>query len=416
MLNILIVEDDPHRRLQTIAVISESTSGIARNVVEADSIVTAKAALSQQVFDVLLLDLALPTRNPGPILPEGGLQVLAAIEETEVYYPPTNIVAITGHETLHAQSLETLSSSGVGLLKYEPNSFTWKRQLIEMMGRFAAAKYSSLNENRTYGHDIALVCALATPELSSILDLPWNWRTHPIEYDSSAYHEGTIPREAGREWRIIAAAAPRMGMPASAALAAKMIRQFQPRYITMVGICAGNHDKTRIGDILVADPSWDAGSGKWVLRKGKVEFRQAPHQLPLANSVREAVRQLARNGARLSEIRNRWRADKPAEELRVLLGPLASTSAVIADGVSMSAIALQHKDLLGLEMEAYGVFAAAEIAQGPSPAAFVVKTVVDYGDPDKGEKMREYAAYAASEVFRSLAERYLGLSAMPTPS
>lgn len=38
-------------------------------------------------------------------------------------------------------------------------------------------------------------------------------------------------------------------MPSSAALATKMVERFRPRYIVMLGICAGVKGKTELGDV-----------------------------------------------------------------------------------------------------------------------------------------------------------------------
>ena len=50
------------------------------------------------------------------------------------------------------------------------------------------------------------------------------------------------------ERRVLAAHAPQMGMTAAAILATKMIHTFSPRYLAMVGICAGIRDTCNIGD------------------------------------------------------------------------------------------------------------------------------------------------------------------------
>ena len=406
MIRSLVVDDNAERRAAVVRFLREAAASAAAKIVEAEAVVPAKVALAEEVFDILIVDIALPRRIGDNVSMDGGLQLLAALNETEILNTPTQIVAITAYEDLHVAAAGKLLPSGVALIHYDRSDGAWQSQLQELLARFVAAKNDQSLRDDKHGCDVAVVCALADPELTSVLRLPWSWRTSRFDHDSTTYHEGAANTNHGR-WRVVAAAAARKGMPAAAALASKICSEFRPRYLAMVGVAAGNEEKTRLGDVLVADPSWDAGSGKWTLKDGKVEFEQAPNQLPLDNTIREALRSLSRDSLSLASIRIQWPGTKPAHELRMIIGPLASTSAVIADGVTMGAIANQHREVIGLEMEAYGVFAAAETACRPRPIAFAMKSVVDFGDPDKGDAVREYAAYTSAETLKTLVERHL---------
>jgi len=73
------------------------------------------------------------------------------------------------------------------------------------------------------------------------------------------YASGTVA-----ERKVVAFQQHEMGMPSTAATAMQVIHEFRPRYLAMTGIAAGVEGKTNLGDILIADPSWDYGSGKIV--------------------------------------------------------------------------------------------------------------------------------------------------------
>ncbi len=89
-----------------------------------------------------------------------------------------------------------------------------------------------------------------------------------------------------------------------------------------------------------------------------------------------------------------------------MLGPVASGSAVLADGNVVQEIKAQHQELIGIEMEIYGLYAAAYAASAPQPKVFAVKGVCDFADPDKGDDHQRYAAYASANVARLLIEKY----------
>ena len=91
---------------------------------------------------------------------------------------------------------------------------------------------------------------------------------------------------------------------------------------------------------------------------------------------------------------------------RVVIGPVASGSAVLADGEVVHEIKAQHRDLIGIEMEVYGMYSAAYSASQPQPLAFALKAVCDFADPNKGDNHQRYAAYTSANVLRLLMERF----------
>jgi nucleoside phosphorylase len=87
-------------------------------------------------------------------------------------------------------------------------------------------------------------------------------------------------------------------------------------------------------------------------------------------------------------------------------GKVTKASAVLADGDVIQEIKSQQRDLIGVEMEIYGMYAAAHSASSPQPRAFALKSVCDFADPDKKDKAQRYAAYASANVLRLLMERF----------
>jgi nucleoside phosphorylase len=197
-----------------------------------------------------------------------------------------------------------------------------------------------------------------------------------------------------------------MGMISTALLAAKLINRFRPKIIIMTGICAGVREKTNLGDVIFADTSWDWQSGKRIKDSENSQFAMDPHHLSANEFLRSRVQQLQVDRAMLSGIRLGW-PSPPEQELRLLIGPVASGSAVLADGQTVSQIKEQQRTLLGVEMEGYGLFAAAAASDQPMPSAMVVKSVCDFADPDKEDGFQAYAAYTSAQLMWVFLQRYL---------
>jgi len=109
----------------------------------------------------------------------------------------------------------------------------------------------------------------------------------------------------------------------------------------------------------------------------------------------------------LAKIKQEARGKKPNDELRVHFGPLASGAAVVANEEVFNSLLNQHRDLLGLEMEAYGVVSACKGSGKPRPLAVVMKSVCDYADKDKVDDYQEYAAHTSALLLYYAAQQFL---------
>ena len=91
-------------------------------------------------------------------------------------------------------------------------------------------------------------------------------------------------------------------------------------------------------------------------------FSISPHQLPAPTLLRTHVEQIRGDFAALTKISTDFGSDFSGAT-RVVVGPVASGSAVIADGAVINEIKAQHRNLIGLEMEIYGMYAVVRSIQ-----------------------------------------------------
>jgi nucleoside phosphorylase len=263
-----------------------------------------------------------------------------------------------------------------------------------------------------FGCDLCVVTALPEPEFTALKEVPWNWqRERENPEDPYTDYWGGFYTAGNRKRKVIAACSPRMGMPAAAILAAKMIHLFAPRYLAMVGILAGIRNKCSLGDVIAVDPSWDWGNGKWSEKDGIVAFEAAPHQIELDRSMRSKLdrMRLDEDGV-LDGIRRGWErrtGKKVGFALNMHIGPVASGAAVLADNHKTDLIKDQHRKVVGVEMEAYAIFVAAREARVLPPNVIVFKSVADFADTEKRDDHQGYAAYTSAQALKHFAETYL---------
>ncbi len=199
---------------------------------------------------------------------------------------PAHVIGVTALEQVYENAVERFGRELWSVLRYDRSSTQWAELLSAKVRHLLRLQQIGCQE---LDYDLAIVAALKDPELDAVLELPWQWKTEDRAGDSTQYYVGSFKRLDGTIGKVVAARAPRMGMPATAILTAKIGFQFRPRFMAMVGICAGRKGQTNLGDIVVANPSWDYGSGKHAKVDGKDIFKPAPYPFPLTTRVRGLV-------------------------------------------------------------------------------------------------------------------------------
>lgn len=400
-INVLILEDEYQKTEQIVALLlGEGVSQQSiRQVVTAND---ARRELRANQYDLLILDIHVPAMIGAPVQADGGIALLKLLKMDSQVKMPSQVIGITSKDGAFEEAEKELKALSWTLCKFDSGSEAWKQELREKVAHTLRCK--KLGSKKSY--DIALITALRETEFEAVLALPCSWRELSLEDDSTVYFEGEIKTQSG-VLSIIAAAALRMGMPSAAALASKMTIQFRPKILAMVGICAGKSSETKLGHVIVADPVWDWGSGKIKERDGELEFAISPHQVALHSTIRSKIRNVKDSPEILREIRAGWDGDLPEGALKIHIGPMASGASVVANSSKMDEIGEQHRDMIGLEMEAYAVMAAVEYALDPAPKAIVIKSVCDFGDSNKHARWQKYAAYTSAQCFYILFRDYL---------
>ena len=91
----------------------------------------------------------------------------------------------------------------------------------------------------------------------------------------------------------------------------------------------------------------------------------------------------------------------------MLIGPVVSGASVITDpDIVQDVLDNQDRTVLGIEMEIYGMYYAANWALNPKPKYIAMKAVSDFANESKGDMYHKYASYTSAKVFEVLAKEY----------
>jgi len=398
-MKILLVDDELEKSRDIFAALQETGAQIDE-MVHRSNAREARSLLREHQFDLVIVDLNLPEMLDSPPKSDGGLDFFDLLIIDKKVKLPKAVVFITGKEELYDQSEIEALKRGAQLCHYSNRNQLWKPVLQAKIKYLAALQERVPMEYPKV--DIAVITALRS-ELDAVLALPYEWKTVRYPGNSIGYNHGTIKKKDGTNISIVAAAAFSKGMPSSAALAAQVCILFRPKFIVMLGICAGVQRKTNLGNVIVADPTWDWGSGK-IAESGDGEriFLAAPQQRPLNTQISQLCLDLSADAALVRTIRSGWSGKLPEGEFKVQVGPMASGASVLANDATIQEITSQNRDLIAVEMEAYAVMAAAEYSLLPAPIAIAIKSVCDFADSKKSDDWQRYAAYTSAAFFDRL--------------
>lgn len=398
-MNILLVDDEFDKAQSIIATLTETGLG-ENNLIHRSNSREARQALQHTEFDLILIDLNLPEMLGAPPKQDGGLEFFDFLMLDSKVKLPKAVLFITAKEELLAAAEAESFKRGAQLCLYSHTDTRWKSILLSKV------RYLKMQLERSGPFypkvDIVIITALRS-ELTAVLNLPYNWANTRYSDNSVSYNLGNLKRADGVDITFVAASAYTKGMPSAAALAAQMCLLFKPKYVVMLGICAGIKKETELGDVIVADPTWDWGSGKVAEdMDGERVFLMSPQQRPLNTQVSQLCVDLSTNPDVIKAIRMGWNSKVPEGELKVQVGPMASGASVLANDDAVAEIASQNRDIIAIEMEAYAVMAAAEYALKPAPIAIAIKSVCDFADSNKGKDWQSYAAYTSTAFFDQL--------------
>lgn len=406
MLSILIIDDSDDKIKVLKSLFRANPSIRPENVEIADSVLTAIDKLSSKRYDLVVLDLYLPMEKGDDPLPDGGIQLIQLMdaEDKDEIYKPYHIVGLSG-EDVKPEHIEVFSQSLWFLLRYSEMDNTWCEQLMHKISYLIQSK-KLLQETSTYDFDVAIINALQTPEnywTKKLIANDWKNITVPGD-DCNSYYSATLRTTAGKEIRVVTCFANQMASTASSMLTTKVIYNFRPRYLFMTGIAAAVEEESiNYGDILVATEVWDGASGKY---KDTAEsdsiFMPDYRQKALNSAFLNIVTQLKEDHSVLRGISDAYPTTlKPSTNLMIHTGPMASVPAVIASADELNKIKGHARKLLGIEMEAYGMFYAAENAIGPRPQIVAsLKSVSDYATKSKSDQYQDYASYTSVALLK----------------
>lgn len=379
-MEVLLIEDEKSKVEAISGCLYSFDVGVSGLVLNhADNLRDARRFILTKKFDLIIFDIYLPINSGGK---EEDISFDIVDEFANSMNCHTEAITITRYRSDDISFANLFNDCGITIVEYEESNNKWILAL--------QAKLVKASEKIRF--DFVVFCALAKErmafsESSAILGAYKN-------IFGLNCQEITIGNSKG-----LCIVPPRPGLVNMAIVSTKAIELFQPKIVSMSGICAGVQGEVNLLDILVADVCWEYQTGKFKDNS----FNQEPYQSSITPSVKTELSQRAEDAEFVSSLKK----DLFETELRyscVRIVPMSSGSAVIAESSMMERIGAQHRKMAGLEMEMYSLYEAAHQSLC-EPAVFGAKSVVDMGDSSKGDVFHNTACVLSARfVARYIAD------------
>ena len=402
-MKILIVDDDATRYRELIE--TTINLGISREFIDVVSCTSeAERKLEDQKYDLLILDLLIPYFPEDEPSESRSEDLLNVLNESDLYEKPAKIIGITADKDSLMSTVDQFEEQTWQVVQYDRQNKSWLNRISKCITYLAGAE-----EERSeikFNCDLLVFCALDEPELSEILKLKWNWE-EPRPLDDTAFiYEGSIQLPGDESISVCAAHAGRMGMVATATKTFNLINKLRPKVIVMTGICAGVEGKVNFGDVIFAECAWDYQAGKLTHDSNGAKFLCAPQQISASNEIRSKIELLKADKIFMNSIHVKY-GEHINTNPRLLLGPIATGAGVVADSNYVKTIVEQQRKVLGIEMEIYGFYYAAENSCEPKPKYFALKSVCDFANESKNDDLQRYCSYMSAGVLEQLVIRHI---------
>ena len=422
-MRILLVEDNEMKRLRVRQVLSEELDGVTPEVVEAINYEQALQALAATQYDLVVLDLLLPGAGHGPSA-ESSRALIDAVLKGTATITPMHILGLTAFPEIAEEEREYYDANLFALEMYSDIDLTWAKRIRSKIRYLSRSKQAAAAfQENNYDFDLVILVARYDNEFKPIrskLLRTVDTTMHPRWPGEIAI--GAIKVPGDRTLRAAICCIGEMGMAPAATIAAQAIAVFRPRLLAMLGMCCGFESassaspRKMMDAIVVREVNcWEEGryvesAKKTSEFKNRARARFVDDQIrsQLERAIESAVDTLHpaldryTASAEYRKIRTHFGEEKVRSRPDVQFSPLVSGSSVIADENVVAEILDRHPNALGLDMEIYGVYTAADKAVGAKPAVLAIKGVADHGTKDKDDAAQKGASTVSAVVLLAL--------------
>lgn len=372
--------------------------GLAENdLLIAKDAADASKKLQVHKIDLMLIDVLLPVRENAKPSSDTSINLLRQIVEDAIFPTPTHILGVTACEDTRNAVDVQFKELVTNVVHVSPDQNDWKAILQPFVQRLIRNEH----ENASFIYDVVVLNALRKPELAAIYESwPLNLSEEKLLGSNLNYRTGYLNLDSGKILKIACAHLNQMG-PVSATHSTEVIlRLLKPRVLIMTGICGGFSDTVSLGDVVIADSSWDWQAGKWIeggILESASDPKDADNELvALAETIDDEMQSFYES----------YNGFRPPEYPKLISAPMVSGSSVVASADIQKVFRNQHRKMAAIDMECYGLYYSCANHHGQATKAICIKSVSDLSDREKDDNFHKYCSFISASVALRVIEKY----------
>jgi len=418
IMRILIVEDSDQKYNAIISELHKRVSNLELQTTWAREYNQAMRQLRDAAFDVVILDLVIPVGKAAPNKDNSRSLIEAILGET--LFAPAHIIGLTEHLDAAQNERSYFESNMFALELFSYSDLSWAEKIASKIEYLAKSKAASLSYHyNNFGTDLLVICARMENEFKPIVESV-KWVSEPARRSSFFPHNecniGSFFLSSERSIQAAIICVGEKGLAPTTAIASNAISIYRPRIVAMLGMCCGFSSQkcpspSNLGDIIVVRESACWEEGKIIESnthkptfKNRAWIRDIDdyHRPIVARCVENAQDLIFPSLTPLYSTRSSRRLFNSSLLPDVKFGMLVSGSSVVASEPQIEEILGRFPTALGLDMEMFGLFIAAERAVGLRPGVIGIKGVSDFGDSKKGKAVQKLASKASFLTLKAI--------------
>lgn len=372
----------------------------------ANDYVEAQKCLSQNLYDLLIVDLTLPHvkgKSVGSYTTTQNL--LLELFELDSLNTPGDIIGIT-KEPAALSSIDADIGQHLMMVLGETDADKWQELLSDKVNYI---RKSSTARQRNYGqhyeYDVVILTALdkEMAPFDKMINLS------PL-LETAGAHEFIFSDKNGGIKKGLTYSIDRAGIVSAASVTQSLIARYRPRLVLMSGFCGGFADKNvNHGDLIFFRSMIDWDNGRWGDCEDPKWFpRPDPISIatdPVNHIVRSLLKKKLGNHNDIAEEAQKLSGGKILN-FGYKAGPMASGSSLVAHKETISQIVKVNDKALGVDMESYGLAYACRNTPNKKPAFLVVKSVSDFADVTKDKKIQVACSFISASAVKEIITSY----------
>lgn len=401
MIKVLVMDDTPEKLEKIKSVLKERCLLKEDDITTAVSINGGRRLLSENIYDLLILDLVMPVADGEEVREEGQSETfINEMSRIGRLNKPIYIIALTQYEQKIEELRETYAKKLWKLIHYDLKETDWEDILQEAVDSIIVAKnqlVEAIKKDTTY--DVGILCALGEEFEQMKIAVSSNW-IHLTETNAPfELYSTQVRTEYGHTIRIVGCCCNAAGMQSTSVAASYLYSRFSVPLVIMTGFCAGfKVDGVNYGDLFIAESEYDYGSGKLVKKEDEQKLKPEPKQIPCPYSLIGKIRAFISEEDMESKLYNELkRVNLLLEEMsvpKIHVQPGACGSYVVGDEAFMNRLLEEsNRKLRGLDMEGYGLYMAGHML---NREFVLIKGIADYADSSKGDKFHKTCSYGSA--------------------